>query len=266
MLSEKKSMRNKWIQGLTALAITFGASFPSLSDDSTLSATEIVAKAHSAAGGDIWLRPTTLSLVGHGTFWGQDGKTIIADDYRMWRVFNAERKVAHGPSGLVRIDSKIGDAFMFQVSFDGENTWTDKGLVPVEQAKTYWSNAFGFGVIRHALDDGYEVSLKPSDQIRSVDAHMVMVTDPTGGETLFGIAKNDYRILMVGFNTPRGWHVRHYSKFETLENGWVQPGVVTLYYDGVKSNEIEWTGTEVNTPLPQSHFILDTSNSEGDQK
>ena len=250
-----------------AVALSLCALAPSHAEEAdTLSAETLVARAHAAAGGEIWLRPETLSLTGVGTFWGPGGTVTVADDYSMWRVFNAERKVAHGPSGLVRIDSKIGDRFMFQVSFDGENTWTDKGLVPPEQAKTFWSNAFGFGVIRHALDDGFSVSLKPEDQIRDVPSHMVLVTDPSGGETLFGIAKDDYRILMVGFDTPKGWHVRHYSDFEALDNGWVQPGRVTLYYNSVKSNEIVWTGTEVNAPLPVSHFILNASNTKGDQE
>lgn len=266
---DRPGIRIDLIAGAMALAICFCAApfSPARADTApaqSLTATEIVERAFAAAGGDLWRSVKTLSLAGHGTFWGKDGVVLKADDYRMWRVFEAERRVAHGPSGLVRIDSRMGDTVHFQVSFDGENTWTNRGLVPPEQAKTYWSNAFGFGVIRHALDAGFSVSLRPQDQVRGEAAHMVMVKDPSGGETLFGISAETYQILLVGFQTPRGWHVRHYSDFETLPNGWVQPGRVTLYYDGVKANEIVWTATEVNAPLAGAHFNLGKENTKGD--
>ena len=59
---------------------------------------------------------------------------------------------------------------------------------------------------------------------------------------MFGFRQDDFAILTVGFDTPRGWHQRRYSDFfRNDESGWLQPGRVRLYYNGVKSNEIYWT-------------------------
>jgi hypothetical protein len=35
---------------------------------------------------------------------------------------------------------------------------------------------------------------------------------------------------------------------------WLQPGEITLYYNGVKQNVIRWTGVQVNPDIPAIVF------------
>ena len=43
---------------------------------------------------------------------------------------------------------------------------------------------------------------------------------------------------MVGFVTPKGWHYRIYDDFIWLKTpGWLLARHVTLYYNGLKTNE-----------------------------
>ena len=80
---------------------------------------------------------------------------------------------------------------------------------------------------------------------------MVRVTSAGGDSTLFGIGMRDFHILKAGFTTPRGWHERIYSDFtKDRRTGWLQPGRVRLFYNGVKQNEILWTRFEVGMPMP----------------
>jgi hypothetical protein len=85
---------------------------------------------------------------------------------------------------------------------------------------------------------------------------MVRLTDPSGTESLFGIDKKSYAVRMVGFSTPRGWHVRTYSAFFRPKSTprWLQAGKVTLFYNGIKQNEIHWTQVEVDKPIDPSIF------------
>ena len=84
---------------------------------------------------------------------------------------------------------------------------------------------------------------------------MVRVTDPAGTATLFGIDKASAAIRLAGFATPRGWHVRIYDDFVRLKNpDWLQARKVTLYYNGVKANEVFWTGYTINAPIAPDLF------------
>ena len=86
-------------------------------------------------------------------------------------------------------------------------------------------------------------------------AYTVKITDPAGGSTLFRIRQEDFAIVSVGFDTPRGFHERLYSEFfRNEEDGWLQPGRVRLYYDGVKANEIYWTRFEIGKSYPLELF------------
>lgn len=59
------------------------------------------------------------------------------------------------------------------------------------------------------------------------------------------------------FATPKGWHLRTYDDFVTLENPrWLQARTVTLYYNGVKQNEVFWTDVEVNASLATDLFAI----------
>lgn len=226
---------------------------------SSLSPRAVLERATHAAGGEVWANPTSLRLSGYGLFY-QDGtqeNVVRADDYRMLRVYGVEREAAHGPDGLVRIDAFSNGQVMFQMAFDGKDTWTQNGRMDDDRAKETWANAFGFGIIRHALRDGFALKRLPDDLVDGQSVYMVQITDPAGQLTHFGVSMADYRILKVGFDTPRGWHERIYSDFYWVDQpGWLQPGRVRLYYNGVKSNEIFWRRAEVNVEIDRSAFTL----------
>jgi hypothetical protein len=84
----------------------------------------------------------------------------------------------------------------------------------------------------------------------------VRLTDPSGTESLFGIDTKSYAIRMVGFFTPRGWHVRTYDNFfrPKLMPNWLQAGKVTLTYNGVKQNEIHWKAVDIDVPINDALF------------
>jgi len=227
--------------------------------DETPSAEEIIAAAYEANGGDTWRRPQTLYLEGYGIFWpdGTEASRVVADRYRMWREYAPESADAHLANGKVRIDSYVGGETMFQIAFDGETAYNADGPIPGGAASPQWKNSFGFGIIRYALDDGFTLERLPDDTVEGHAAWFVRVTDPAGSETIFGIDKDDYAVRMVGFDTPKGWHRRHYSDFVTGDDtGWRQPRLVRLYYDGVKQNEIHWQVFRVNQPVADEVFVL----------
>ena len=202
------------------------------------------------------MRPRTLHMQGYGIFY-RDGRARIHDRHEMWRVYPAEKGDAHRADGKVRIDSFKDGEPVFQVSFDGKITYTKDGPVTDNPDSNRWKANFGFGVIRFALDEGYAVTRQADDLIDGKVAHTIIVTDPSGGTTLFGIDAKTYSILKVGFDTPRGWHERLYSNFYSKPDvRWVQPGRVRLFYNGVKANEVIWTDFSVNKPIADEVFVL----------
>ncbi len=238
---------------LALLAISGGACATTHND---LTAAEIIASAHRAAGGEDWVRPRTLTMRGYGLFF-EGATTHRHDEHLMWRVYPLEKENAHQADGKVRIESSQADQLKFLIAFDGETTYNENGPLPGASDQERWQASFGFGVIRFALDAGYSVARLPDDSIDGHEIYKVKVTDSDGGETLFGIAKADFRIRWLGFDTPRGWHERVYSEFFTNPGvSWVQPGRVRLYYDGVKANEIVWNSFELNAPLDDQLFVI----------
>lgn len=225
-----------------------------------LSAAEIVRRAHAAAGGQDWLRPRSLTLTGRGLFWPQviEAGRIDVPDYRMWRVYPAVSTEAHAANGWVRIDAILADgSTYFQAAYDGETSYNKNGPIPGAQASREWSENFGFGIIRFALEEGFTLDRLADDSAEGRPMHVVRVNDPEGGKTLFGIAADDYAILWLGFSTPRGWHERRYSDFyRNPDVSFTQPGRVRLYYDGIKQNEILWTAYALNEDLPRSLFQI----------
>lgn len=218
---------------------------------------KILALAREAAGGDDWANASSLALSGTAVFYGSTGHKprSKSDNYRMWRIFDRNRKAAHGPDGKVRIVAKNGKKLIFEVGYDGETTWTEKGVIPKKQADQYWANSFGFGIIRQAAKPGFIATRIADDSIAGHQLYMVELTDPTGGKTLFGIDKKSHAIRKIGFDTPRGWHERTYDDFVYLENPrWLQARHVTLYYNGRKSNEVFWTTANVNKPIEPGIF------------
>lgn len=128
------------------------------------SARAILERAVDAAGGEAWLNPSTLYLAGSAVFYAPDSAEprSTADDYRMWRAMNPDRTTAHGADGKVRITAKSSGKLMFEVGYDGTTTWTEKGVMPKDQADAYWASNFGFGIIREALGTGFTSNGRPT--------------------------------------------------------------------------------------------------------
>jgi hypothetical protein len=223
-----------------------------------LTGAEIIRRAHAAAGGEPFVRPGSLFLSGYNIIRDEDGGELLWDRYAMWRMFGDEKPDAHQANGMVRIEAWTGDELAMLVTFDGEFTWNENGRVEDQSANAMWSSNFGFGAIRNALDEGWSQARKPDDLIDGQPAFIVALTDPAGGQTLFGVRQSDYAIVYVGFDTPRGWHERRYSHFFSLPgSSWVQAGRVRLFYDGVKANEAIWTHYETGQPYPRDWFQPD---------
>ena len=121
---------------------------------SELSAPIIMSRTHEAAGGEMWRRPQTLFMDGYAVFY-RDGRAIKHERHRMWRVYDANKSDAHKVDGKVRILSERNGNPVINLSFDGETTYTLQGPQPKSEGDKRWSSNFGFGVIRHALDEGY---------------------------------------------------------------------------------------------------------------
>ena len=242
---------------ITAVALLI-LSLPAMASDK-LTGNEIMAKAHLAAGGDTWANPKSAFMSGYGLFWYNGSDTPVRHEpHRMWRVYPAEKGAAHQADGKVRIDSFRGEHPVFQVSFDGTNTYNQQGKVDDELADSNrWASNFGFGVIRHAFDDGYNIKRVADDQVDGHEVYVVQITDPAGGKTLFAFDKDDFMVRKLGFMTPRGWHERLYSDhFSKPGISWIQPGKVRLFYNGVKSNEVYWTDFEINNEFSDEVFVL----------
>lgn len=226
-----------------------------------LSPETIMQRAHEAAGGETWRRPISLAMDGYAVFY-RNGNSVKHERHRMWRVYDAAKADAHKVDGKVRIRSEKEGQAVIDLSFDGRTTYTSEGAQPQSESDKRWSSNFGFGVIRHALDEGYRLERLPDDLIDNKPVFMLRVIDATGGQTQFGIAQSDYKILKVGFVTPRGWHERIYSNFySNAGENWVQPGRVRLYYNGVKANEVIWTSYKINEPLADCLFVLPETES-----
>lgn len=218
----------------------------------------ILARATEAAGGDAWAKAKTLVLRGRAVFWGKSGaaSTSAPYSYIMHREFDPDRVAAHGAEGKLRIEVSDKGRRLWVVGYDGVTTWTDKGVVPKDEADKFWANNFGFGIIRHALKPGFKAERLADGNVDGHPAFMVRLTDPTGTESLFGVDTKSYAIRMVGFFTPRGWHVRTYDNFFRPKSmpRWLQAGKVTLTYNGVKQNEIYWQSAEINAPIDPKLF------------
>ncbi len=220
----------------------------------------ILAKATHAAGGDDWANAKSLVLRGRAVFWGQSGAepSSSPDSYVMYREFDPGRQAAHGAEGKLRIELSDRGKPIWTVGYDGETTWSDKGVVPKAEADRMWASNFGFGIIRHALKPGFVSERLADGSVDGFPAFMVRLTDPTGSQSLFGIDRRSFAVRMVGFATPRGWHVRTYNRFFRPKHmrRWLQAGLVTLYYNGVKQNEIHWKSVAINGAIDPAVFAV----------
>ncbi len=246
----------RWLLPVFALMIS-AAMAPAMADDRQLpTPREVVEHGVAAHGGDVWMEPGTLVLTGQATFYSADSMVprITSDDYRMWRVMEPNRSSAHGADGMVRITAKSAERVIFEVGYDGETTWNERGIVPKAEADAFWASNFGFGIIRSALKEGFTLQSAPQREIGGRAINIVRVIDPKGAETVFGFDSESHFIRYMAFRSPRGFHERFYDDFVRLDNGWVQARSVTLLYDGIISNTVLWTQAIVGEPIPPETF------------
>lgn len=245
--------RIPWFIVLLGLAVSGAAGADALS------AADIVARAHQAAGGEAWLHAGTNIMRGNAVLC-RDGKPqacVTADRYVMYREYPKELNAAHAGSGRFRLDAYVGSRVLFQIAFDGQQGYDQNGVVPGGRDRTGEGSGFGFSAIRFALEPGFKVERLTDDQVEGHPCHFVRVTDPSGQTTLFGIDASDYRVRSAAWQAPQGWHERIYSDFYTVgEQRFVQPGRVRHYYDSVKSVDIRWTSAEIGTPIAPETFVL----------
>ena len=229
-----------------------------------ISARGIVARAQTAAGGETWIHPQTLLMRGHAVFYTPRG-VERHERYDMWRVYPKQKGMAHAADGKVRIESRHQGRCARLITFDGQRSYTLEGPQPPSEADKQWSENFGFGVIRFAIEPGFRQERLPDDSVDGRPVYVVRIIDPSNQVTLFSIAQDDYAILRLGFDTSRGWHERLYSNFFRKPGiSWVQPGLVRLYYDGVKQNEIIWTDFELDRSMPDALFVVAKGDSCSD--
>lgn len=246
------------------------ASNPAVSDarGKALSAEQLIRRVYANAGGELWVRPRSLYMSGCTVFYRTDESdtaTVVAenDRHRMWRIYPVAKSSAHAADGKVRIRSEREGAVVFDVAFDGTRThqWNPETQAirstaePADSQR--WAANFGFGVIRHALDSGYQLTRLQDGLHQGQPAARVQITDPTGGQTVFAIHPQRFTLLSVGFDTPRGWHERHYSAYFSKEDSaWLQPGEVRLYYAGELQNIVYWDDYRINEPWPDALFEM----------
>lgn len=236
--------------------------------EEALSAKEILSKAHERAGGENFVNPGSLKLSGYNIVRKGDD-TVVWDNYAMWREFASSKEDAHQANGKVRIEAWRNDELALFLAFDGEATYNKDGKLESQAANAMWSNSFGFGAIRNALDEGWNQKRVADRQIDGAPSYMVELIDPTGSKTLFGVRQSDFSIVYVGFNTPRGWHERRYSHFFSKPGvAWRQAGRVRLFYDGQKTNEAVWLDFEIGTDFDDVIFSTppQTSSAKSDNK
>ena len=227
-----------------------------------LTARSIMSDAHDKAGGESWVKPQSLYLDGYGLFYS-NGDTAYHEKHMMWRVYASSKDKAHVANGKVRIESIKNGTPVFMVSFDGANTYDLSGKQEQSEADKRWASNFGYGVIRHAFDDGYKLEKLEDGSVDAHKTYRIKVIDTQGGETIFDIRQHDYAIVQVGFDTPRGWHERIYSDFfKKKEYTWNQPGRVQLFYNDIKVNEIIWTDFDVDKSYDPELFIIDPDKVE----
>jgi hypothetical protein len=217
----------------------------------------LLQRATAAHGGEAWARVKTLVLHGRAVFWGPTGSSprSTAEQYGMWRVFDPERSASHGAEGKVRIVARTGEKLMFTVGYDGSTTWTERGVTPPAEADAFWAANFGFGIIRHATKPHFKAERIADGWSHGNPVHLVRLTDPKGGTSLFGIDVKTFAVRSLGFTTPRGWHERHYDDFVRQDApAWLQAREVTLYYNGAKSNTVFWQQWQIDKPIAPEIF------------
>ncbi len=243
-------------RGMVMLSVALLLATPATAERS---GEDIIAWAAAAAGGEAWLHAETNVMRGHATLCrdGRPDACVHADDYVMYRVYPSDLDDAHAGTGKFRLDARVDGRILFQNAYDGEHSWTHEGRLPPDAARDLEASNFGFSAIRFAGREGFPVERLVDDEVDGQACYTVRVRDPAGGSTLFWIDRDSGAIRAAAWPTPRGFHERRYSAFYWVDDpGFLQPGRVRLYYDGVKVADIRWTEAVINQPIPDELFVL----------
>jgi len=219
----------------------------------------IVRWAAERAGGDQWLLARTNRMRGWAELCrqGKADQCIKADRYVMHRVYPRDLASAHAGTGKFRLDASSAGRVLFTLSFDGERSYDQNGLLPPDRASSTEASGFGFSAIRFANGAGFTLERLADDSVDGHPCYMIRVTDPSGSATLFGIDSESAYIRLAAWDTPKGWHQRIYSDFYWVpEPGFLQPGRVRLYYGGAKEADIRWTSATLNEEIPDELFVI----------
>ena len=224
----------------------------------SISARAIIERTHEAAGGAAWRRAVTNVMRGEATLYrnGNLGESVHADEYVMYRIYPLKVPAAHQGTGQFRLDARVKGQILFQTSFDGDRSYDHNGLVPPERAKNDEANAFGYSAIRFALEPGFLLERMADDSVEGTPGYFVRVTDPSGAATLFGIDMKEFLVRQAAWSAPKGWHHRIYTDYYKLKSGFMQPGRVRLYYNGVKEVDIRWTSATIGEPIAPETFVI----------
>ncbi|MEM9686004.1 MAG: hypothetical protein AAF934_03680 [Bacteroidota bacterium] len=224
----------------------------------TLTVKHIIQKTIAAHGGAVWKHPETLQLNGSAVMYPENGTEIILDTYAMWRVFPKTNTHARKANGKVALLAMSGAEVFFDLRFDGSAS----RFLLSDQAKKFqdhfkWTNNFGFGIIRFALDRNLECTLTDSYHFGTVPCHYIVIKDASGQETIFGIRKEDFRILYMGFDTPLGFHLRVYGHFKSYpETAFLMPLSLCIYYDNVRWFDVRWHDFVLNRSIAPKVFEI----------
>lgn len=250
---------------LACLALLLPAPIAASAAGADLDGAAILAQATAAAGGEGWATARSLTLIGHAEFWGASGPEPRSrvDSYVMYREFDPDRTAAHGAEGKVRIIAAQDGRTLWTVGFDGQRTWTERGITPAAEAEAFWASNMGFGILRHVRKPGFKAERVADSAVDGHPLYLVRLTDPQGGVTLFGIDQQSFAVRSMAFMTPKGWHERRYADFVRLENpDWLQARTVTLFYNGVKSNTVYWREYRVNARIDPQVFVWPGATGE----
>ncbi len=229
-----------------------------------LTAKQIIEKTIASNGGDHWKHPKTLILDGNARMYAQNEPDLVLNTYRMHRVFPDTNARARQANGKVAILAKSKDIVFFDLRFDG----TTSDIYLSDRAKQLqdhfkWSNNFGFGIIRFAIDQNLEYSLTDVYHFGEIPCYYIKIKDASGQETIFGIEKEKFQILYMGFDTPLGFHLREYGNFNRDEMvPFVMPQSLKIYYDDFLWFEVQWETFKVNLSIEDKVFERSASKSQ----
>lgn len=223
-----------------------------------LTAAQIIRKAIAAHGSDAWKHPETLQLYGSAVMHSEGGPELILDTYNMQRVFPGTNTEARKANGKVALLARAGDEVFFDLRFNG----TETHVFLSETAQKFrdnftWSNNFGFGIIRFALDRKLECTLTGDHTFGDVPCHYITIKDASGQDTVFGIHKDSFRIIYMGFDTPLGFHLRRYGHFKQHPgNPFLIPLSLSIYYDDFRWFDVRWDDFRLNASIENKVFEI----------